>query len=247
MYKAKSLAVIVSALMLQACVGGNTKPENQAAPAPIVETEKKQPPLMDTPPPGTAVAMPQISNAGPVSSADFERLEGRFNLAQEQLLGLITRSAQLQEQNHRMMMMMQSIQSRLGQANTVDPQNQQQMDADNDFYDTGALDMLLEQLLAVANDLGAGSLAGEFRVASVYTRSGDWVLVRFNRVTGETWLADAENWVSLSDDEVLPASEYAVNLVRAENDTKGYSAVRVDRNNGKIWWLRQQSWQPYGQ
>lgn len=253
MFKVKSLAIIVSVLLLQACTGAAVKPNaDQGNSQPEVDSSEQTGALSQ--PNSESVGKPAMNSMAtgsndsiamrPANNADFERLEGRFNLAQEQLLGLITKTAQLQEQNHKMMMMMQSISSRLGQQ-----QAPQDDGSDNsmmpDDYDTSAMDQVLEQLLTVADDLGAGTFSGEFRVSTVYTRTGDWVLIRFNRVTGETWLADGSQWVALDDSEILPSSEYYVTLVSAENDAKGYSAARIDRNSGRIWWLKQRSWQNY--
>jgi hypothetical protein len=71
------------------------------------------------------------------------------------------------------------------------------------------------------------------------------VLVRYDRFSGQTWLADQGVWQPLLDPAPLSRSDYEVQLTRADNDIKGYVAARLDRRNGDTWWLKQDTWQKF--
>ncbi|NRA14619.1 MAG: hypothetical protein HRU04_03885 [Oceanospirillaceae bacterium] len=86
---------------------------------------------------------------------------------------------------------------------------------------------------------------GAFGIVSSYTASKQWVLIRFDRQTGETWLADNSGWNSLSEAAELPISQYDVHLIRADQDKKGYVASRIDQRSGETWWLNKKQWVVY--
>ncbi len=71
------------------------------------------------------------------------------------------------------------------------------------------------------------------------------MLIRYHRYSGETWLADQGQWNLLEESGSTGTAEYEVRLSRADKDVKGYVAARVDRINGTVWWLKQDTWQPY--
>jgi len=231
------LPTVLAAALLTACTDSNVKPqmaEENAPPATQEQTAQGS-----TKAPASTPAANTVG--GTVTQTDFERLESRFSLAQEQLLGLITQSAQTKQLNQQILLQLQGIENIVGSQNPGEG-------SDPNGYDTSALDALLEQLLMVANGLGGDSGgAGVYDVAMTYTDDGDWKLIRYHRTTGETWLAEGNNWQPLDDGEVLPESSYLVSLIRAERDAKGFSAVRMDRNSGRLWWLKQNSWQAYSE
>ena len=86
---------------------------------------------------------------------------------------------------------------------------------------------------------------GAFGIVSSYTASKQWVLIRFDRQTGETWLADNEGWNTLSETSELQISQYDVHLIRADQDRKGYVASRIDQRSGETWWLNKKQWVVY--
>ncbi|MBY4677680.1 hypothetical protein [Marinobacterium arenosum] len=254
MSKPLHLSSLILALLLAGCNAASVQPQPVQADveqagaeqADAAQVAAAQTPARTATGNPTQNANPSNRTAGanrppmPPSRADFEQLAGRFTLVQEQLLQLVSRSAQLQEQNQRILLQLQGVQAELGRLS-----QQQSGPAETD---TSALDAALEQLMLVANSIGAPvGVAGDFRVASTYTPQGEWVLIRYDRVTGETWLADQGQWQPLQETGMLEPAIYSVTLVPAGKDLKGYAAARVDRNNGRIWWLKQTTWQLYGE
>lgn len=236
-------SALVAVLALSGCTDNNVKPQQDDAALTAVQDAEKQ-----------AVAAPQSSAQPAVTATDFERLESRFSLAQEQLLGLISQSAQTRDSNNRLLLQLQAIQNTLSEGAALD---EGEGDATMGGYDTAALDAVLEQLLLVANDLGGNSGANTtpFAMSMAYIGSGKWKVIRYNRSTGETWLARGNDWELLLDSEVLPESSYEVKmisgedlLVQQETDSthKGFIAARLDRTSGRMWWLNKNRWQAFG-
>ncbi|WP_315983068.1 hypothetical protein [Aliamphritea spongicola] len=69
--------------------------------------------------------------------------------------------------------------------------------------------------------------------------------MRYNRLTGESWISEGGSWVPLGDDYELPISEYEIQISSAAADAKGYVAARIDNNTGDTWWLNDQQWVSY--
>lgn len=182
-------------------------------------------------------------SAAPVSASksQFDQLSGRLTLMQEQLLQLRTDSQRLQEQNQMVLNRLQLLSSR--------PQSSEQdSTAASAQPDTGAeqLDMAIGQLMQVLNSLdNTGTVGGEYAITTTYTRSGDWVLLRYHRGNGSTWLADGGDWRPLQEQRAPARGDYEVLVHRADQDRKGYVAVRIDRTNGNSWWLNDNRWQEY--
>ncbi|MCV6589417.1 MAG: hypothetical protein OIF57_10360 [Marinobacterium sp.] len=261
--KALHLPVLLAALLLTACTETNIRPETQAAgQAPEAETDAaaQQQGAAETAKKGaadTAAGQAQPLSDAAATREDFERLESRFSLAQEQLLGLISQSAQTRELNQRLMLQLQSIQNLLGAGAAG---NMEKADSNNgvtaDGYDTAAMDAVLEQLLMVANDLGSAqtTATSPFALAITYVGAGNWKAIRYNQLTGESWLAKGNQWIALNDSELLPESSYVVSmtsgedlLVSDERLHKGFIAARLDRVTGRMWWLNRDTWQLYSE
>jgi hypothetical protein len=181
--------------------------------------------------------------AAPISpsQSQFDQLSGRLTLIQEQLLQLRTDSQRLQEQNQMVLNRLQLLSSR--------PQSAEQ---DNTAAvarpDTGAeqLDMAIGQLMQLLNSLdNTGTAGGEYAITTTYTRNGDWILLRYHRSNGSTWLADGVGWRPLQEQKTPARGDYEVLVHRADQDRKGYVAVRIDRTNGNSWWLNDNRWQEY--
>jgi hypothetical protein len=103
-----------------------------------------------------------------------------------------------------------------------------------------SLNEVLKKLEAIAP-----SPEGSFGIVSSYTARKQWVLIRFDRHTGETWLADSNGWNTLTETTDLNISQYDIHLIRADQDTKGYVASRIDRRTGETWWLNKKQWVIY--
>lgn len=238
--KLSRISMLLAATLLTACSNTNVKSQPEPLKAePAVE------------PAGAAAPAASVAPTSPgsITVADFERLESRFSLAQEQLLGLITESAQTRALNQRILLQLQALNN--NQAGT------EPVDGGLGGYDTSAMDAVLEQMLMVANDLGEGvssSGGNNFQMAMTYIGAGKWKVIRYNRSTGETWLAHGNNWQLLQDDEVLPESSYQVSMISGEDLLvpdegvhKGFIAARMDRVSGRMWWLNKNVWQAYSE
>jgi len=239
--KLSRLSSLLAVALLTACTEANVKPQPEEVATEQAAAQAAQ-----------AVQQAAAAQTAPaVTSADFERLESRFNLAQEQLLGLITQSAQTQALNQRILLQLQGIQ------NTLGGQDDEMGDGNTaGGYDTAALDVVLEQLLLVANDLGSGTgtPTTPFGLSMTYIGAGKWKAIRYNRTTGETWLAQGGGWQALTDSEILPEANYEVKmisgedlLVQDESIHKGFIAARLDRSSGRMWWLKQTTWQAFAE
>ncbi len=233
--KSLYLPGLLATVLLTACTDATVKPQPEAAPITPPQTAEQP-----------AAAQPELPVV--VTSADFERLESRFSLAQEQLLGLITESAQTRALNKRILLQLQALQNNQNAEGAADSME--------GGYDTSALDSVLEQLLMVTNDMGGASSTGgtNFQMAMTYIGAGKWKVIRYNRITGETWLAQGSDWQLLQDDEVLVESNYQVLmisgedlLVQDEGVHKGFIAARMDRFSGRMWWLNKTVWQAYSE
>ncbi len=108
-----------------------------------------------------------------------------------------------------------------------------------------ALARLIGQLSLISNELSLSGVGDSYRIAADYTGAGQWVLIRYDRFSGESWLADQGAWQPLQDSASLQRSDYEVQLTRADNDIKGYVAARLDRRSGDTWWLKQDRWQKF--
>lgn len=172
--------------------------------------------------------------------SELAMLTGRLTVVQEQLLQLKSQTAEMQQQNQALLIHIQSIKDSLNTAaqTPIAEENNQQANSE-DF------NSVLDQLTLLANELGTKVQDGPYRISSDYTAKGQWVLIRYHKYTGETWLADQGQWNLLEESGATGTSEYEVVLIRADKDVKGYVAARIDRINGDTWWLKQNTWQPF--
>jgi len=102
----------------------------------------------------------------------------------------------------------------------------------------------LSDILKKLEDISPSPEAS-FGIVSSYTASKQWVLIRFDRYTGETWLADNSGWNALNEVDSLQISQYDVHLIRADQDKKGFVASRIDQRTGDTWWLNKNQWVVY--
>ena len=102
----------------------------------------------------------------------------------------------------------------------------------------------LNDILKKLEDISPSPEAA-FGIVSSYTASKQWVLIRYDRYTGDTWLADNSGWNILAETSELEISQYDVHLIRADQDKKGYVASRIDQRSGDTWWLNKRAWVVY--
>ena len=195
-------------------------------------------------------ATQQVSNPATQSPSDkqpnksidkFELIENRMTAVQDHLLQIKSQAGQLQQQNQALSLQLESLKTDLQgvlaeQSSEVSEEQAPTPDAFNG---------VLDQITMMANELGSQVQDGSFRITSAYTAKGQWVLIRFHRYTGESWLADKGQWIRLEESSASGTAEYEVILLRADKDVKGYVAARINRITGETWWLKQDMWQPY--
>lgn len=176
------------------------------------------------------------------SQNQFDQLSGRLTLMQEQLLQLRSDNQQLMEQNQMVLNRLQLITSSVAMAA---PNADQQATAPS-TDGSEQLDVAIGQLMQVLNEVdNPAAPNGEYSIATTYTRNGDWILLRYHRSSGATWLADSGEWNPLQEEQAPEQGSYQVLVHRADQDRKGYVAVRVDGVSGQSWWLNDNRWQEY--
>lgn len=234
MFRTRSVSTLILALMLTGCNAANVQPGGAVDGGPPGAGQEKGAGQSDP-----AEAENAAAGSGATISNQLDQLNGRLTLLQEQLIQMKALLGQ---------------QTELGQMTLTQLQQLTQPDSaaaglagaeEGSLGAGGQVDAAIDQLLGVVNQLGMGGLADQYAVATTYTAKGAWILVRYRTDTGETWLADAGSWIPLEEDAGLPASSYRVWLTRADQDLKGYVAVRIDQQSGQTWWLSDRRWQVY--
>lgn len=171
--------------------------------------------------------------------SNLSRLEGQVTALQEQVIKLSSESASILKLSQLLLAKAQ-VQALTAYPSNVDIPNKQVNANQSDSGNSKSLNTVLKKLESIAP-----SAIGAFGIVSSYTASKQWVLIRFDRQTGETWLADNNGWNKLADDGDLDISQYDVHLIRADQDQKGYVASRIDQRSGETWWLNNKQWVIY--
>jgi len=186
---------------------------------------------------------PQSSNAprgsSPVTNSDqVNYLSGQLLTMQEQVIQIKADTSELR----------QNAQVMLARLEMLNNQSAPPSDKGNVGVSSVQQQPLtpqsVDQLTAQLNSLLAQTQSN-FELVSGYTAKGQWVLIRYDRFTGETWLADQNRWKELDESDALAPSLYEVQVHRADKDIKGYVAARIDQKTGQTWWLRESMWQNF--
>lgn len=183
-------------------------------------------------------SQPTAAQTDEVKSA-VEQMTNRLTAVQEQLLNVRSQSARQLEQ-------LQSLQVQLAtmaQDLRRGPVQQAAGSGTAGQPSSEEFALLLDQMAQTANEISMQMQDGSYRFSSCYTASGQWILIRYDRYTGESWLADGGAWMALDDGGALEGSIYEIRLERADKDVKGFVAARLNRQTGQVWWLKQNSWQ----
>lgn len=202
-----------------------------------------QPPAQE----GTLQAVPmQTADASQGQSAQFEKLNGRITLMQEQFLELKVQNAAVAERVQLLLTQFQILAQEVKRSTVgmSDPSDAQPHDAEQMAALLSRLDQQLMELQQAAPELGGGH---PFQLTTGYTAKGQWVLIRYNRFSGESWISGDNSWLPLADEVSLAISDYEIQLQPANNDVKGYVAARIDHNSGTAWWLNKDRWVLYEQ
>lgn len=219
--KLKHTLPILFSTLLFGCNAANVQPK------PAEDVAQAQPIPQSTP-----------EQTNEVKSA-VEQMTNRLTAVQEQLLNVRSQSARQLEQLQSLQVQLATMAQDLRRGPV--PQATGNGAAEPPSGEEFAL--LLDQMAQTANEISMQMQDGSYRFASCYTASGQWILIRYDRYTGESWLADGGVWMALDDAGALNGSIYEVKLERADKDVKGFVAARLDRQTGQVWWLKQNSWQ----
>lgn len=203
---------------------------------PVVEGNDTGQPSGSVPPQTQVQNQASTPRLPPVTSASasldqIDYLSGQMTTMQEQVIKIKADTSDLKKN-------LQIATSRIQMLNS-----QQTASASGQAYpavDPGTLEQLNSRLSQVIDES-----EGNFRLASGYTSKGQWVLIRYDRFSGQSWLADQGSWNVLNESGELSQSVYTIELQRADKDVKGYVAARVDQQSGETWWLKQDTWMKF--
>ncbi|MDX2422630.1 MAG: hypothetical protein QNK43_08130 [Amphritea sp.] len=211
------ILVLLSLFSLAGCNAVNVQPDSE----PLAEP-------MDSAP---VVAVNQAEQ--------FEQLNSRITLLQEQFLELKVQNSAVAERVQLLLTQFQVLAQEVKRSSATPDA----VPIDNELQEMMArLDQQLIELQQIAPELGGGD---PFKLASCYTAKGQWVMIRYNRFSGESWISAANSWQPLTEEQSPSISSYDVQLLRANGDVKGYVAARIDHNTGESWWLNQTTWVKY--
>lgn len=224
----------VSCLMvLTGCNAANVQPEQPAA--------------QELPLPEQTAAVPIVS--AEQEMAEFEKLNGRITLMQEQFMELKMQNTSVAERVQLLLTQFQLLAQEVKRAAMKMPgEHEVAQDASPPRENVAELMLRLDQQLIelqqIAPELGGGN---PFQLATAYTAKGQWILIRYNRFSGESWISGNGNWQPLLEEQSPAISSYEIQLLRANGDVKGYVAARIDQNTGDSWWLNRDTWVKYQQ
>ncbi len=222
----KYLAIVFASTAVVACTATAPKADDPAVDADVVDTS--------VPRKAPSRPAPRGDNNQIASPDDISRLQAQVTALQEQLIKVTSDTGAILKLSQ---ILIANNQVQTASSSATDSKANNKKAARNS---SGSLKKVLQKLEDIApNSLGA------FGIVSSYTAGKQWVLIRFNRQTGETWLADNSGWNALSEIEELEISQYDVHLIRADQDKKGYVASRIDRRTGDTWWLNKKQWVVY--
>ncbi|WP_417221836.1 hypothetical protein [Amphritea sp.] len=208
----------LSLFTLAGCNAANVQPDNAS--------------MAESPVAPAAVAVDQ--------GAQFDQLNSRITLLQEQFLELKVQNSAVAERVQLLLTQFQVLAQEVKRSSGATPAA---APPNNEMQEMMArLDQQLIELQQLAPELGGGD---PFKLASCYTAKGQWVMIRYNRFSGESWISAANSWQPLEEADAPAISSYDVQLLRANGDVKGYVAARIDHNTGESWWLNQTTWVKY--
>lgn len=226
---------ICCAMLVAGCNAASVKPDAEPQPQQPEQAAAQAPvEKPDSQAPGAAPKPASVNE-------QVDMIARRMTAVQEHVLQLKTQNMQLQQQNQIVSTQLKELKNLATELVTLSAS----LPAAGEQPQSEDFSGVLDQITMMANELGSQVQDGAFRITSIYTAKGQWVLIRYHRYSGETWLADQGQWNLLEESGSTGTAEYEVRLSRADKDVKGYVAARVDRINGTVWWLKQNTWQPY--
>lgn len=236
------LPILLTLLTLTGCMGAGTAPQAPSAEpqAPASEAAVSESAGSEV---TTSVEQVVVERESTNISNQMDQLMGRLTLLQEQV---INQRALAQQQLELSQAILQRVQLMTNTA-LIDETKPGQADSAAGVQ-AEQLDAALNQLLQIANEMqvntAAPTASTQWGVASAVTNKG-WILIRYRLDSGESWIAEKGSWTLLKSDTTPPAGQYGVQIERRDTDSKGYVAVRINRQTGDTWWLNDRTWQAY--
>lgn len=103
-----------------------------------------------------------------------------------------------------------------------------------------ALVFLLALCCSLASQGIMASVEGPFEVIlSSYNKGTEYIIMKYNRETGETWIRGNDGFESLPENQKIPESLYQITIT---DYNSGWLATRIDTRSGKTWTLRAGKW-----
>ncbi len=217
--------LLMSSVLLTGCQSTPEISGELPAPEPITNSPKSE---QVTPTSTSPSGEPAQSNA-------VDYLSGQVTTMQEQIIQIKADTADLKQLNQLILSRLQLMGANFtsNAANNTEVQSAEALSS----VDIAQLSQQLQQLQETSDSA--------FKLVSGYTAKGQWVLIRYNRFTGESWLADQGSWNPINENEVISPSVFEIQLLRADKDIKGFATARIDQRSGQVWWLSENSWLKY--
>lgn len=234
--------VLLAILLLSACSVPNTQPQMSAAENPEIGTPLAQESTSSVGDQAVEVDQVVVERESSSLSNQIDQLMGRLTLVQEQVINQRALSQQQLELTQAILQRVQLL-TNTALIDETKPQGEPANGMQSD-----QLDAALNQLLQVANEMQVNasntSVGGAWEVASAVTSKG-WILIRYRKDTGESWIAENASWTLLKDEPTPTLGDYSVQIERRDDDSKGYVSVRLNSSTGNTWWLNDRTWQAY--
>lgn len=203
-------------------------------------------PVADTP---AADSGPSAEAVQKASQARFDTLDERFLLMQEQLIQAnrqLETIAQRTQQQLVALQRVQMLQAAAAQASV----GETEIEGPSTLDQLTELVFRLEQLSTEAADAAGPETAIPadalgFNMVSTVTHTGQWVIFKYDEITGLAWNVLDGGWVEVGEPEPLDNSHYQVVLRPSRTDVKHYVAARIDRRTGQTWWLKNNRWEVF--
>ncbi len=220
-------SVITLCLLISGCQAVTVQPDSNDASQPTDAKASIQQGV-------TPEAVTQNSSVAPRTARtdNIEYMSGQLSTMQEQIIQIKTDTFELKQTSQVLLARLQMLAN--SPARTVTTAEDSGGVSAAETPDLNKLTVRLNSLLQ-RNE-------AQYQLASGYTAKGEWVLIRYDRLTGESWLADQGRWNLLNESEPVTPSIFAIQLLRADKDVKGYVVARIDQVTGQSWWLKQDTW-----
>ncbi len=210
-------------LLIAGCQSASVVPEPGTIDAPSLPSEANK--TAPTPEPTTAPLEATRSD-------NVEYLSGQLSTMQEQVIQIKADTSELRKTTQILLARAQMLSNQ-----SAKPASSDVNSSASSTEDRPDLERLTKRLNSLIKRTDA-----QYQLVSGYTAKGEWVLIRYDRFSGESWLADNGQWNLLSESEEVLPSVFTIQLLRADKDVKGYVAARVDQATGQSWWLKQDTW-----